>query len=287
MKKTKIKADKFFNQKNQIQEYNEIYDGLNFEREYPANKKRLEIFVDLLKIIKPKKILDAGCGNGMPMVSILDNGFNCIGFDNAPNMVDEAKKNLIKNGYNSNLVCEGNFESFKSSYLFDCILGMGAFYYSEKPSKTIGQMTSNLVKGGHLIFSLRNKLFDLVTLNNYTNNLLKELFSTNESKILDKEFNRIIDQNNIEVDYKKKNTIDSNNVLSTVHNPLTVQKDLLDKNNLKLQNLYFYHYHAYPPKIEHYSPREFNEASWKIEDPLNWKGYFLASGFIVDAIKIS
>ena len=74
--KNKKDAYSFFNTKKQIAHYTDIYNQKpNFKLDYPANKKRLEITIKQLKKINPKKILDAGCGNGLPLINIKKKGF--------------------------------------------------------------------------------------------------------------------------------------------------------------------------------------------------------------------
>ena len=51
----KILSHKFFNSKNNTNHYSQIYKKINFEKSYPANVKRLEIFKSLIKKYKPKK----------------------------------------------------------------------------------------------------------------------------------------------------------------------------------------------------------------------------------------
>ena len=92
----KINAFQYFNKENPVKEYSEMYKKLRLDIRYPANVKREEIFVKLLKKHKPKKIVDAGCGAGMPLIDIKKRGFNIIGYDKAKNMVLEAKENLKK-----------------------------------------------------------------------------------------------------------------------------------------------------------------------------------------------
>ncbi len=95
--KNKKDAYSFFNTKKQIAHYTDIYNQKpNFKLDYPANKKRLEITIKQLKKINPKKILDAGCGNGLPLINIKKKGFNIEGFDKSKNMVLAAKENLKK-----------------------------------------------------------------------------------------------------------------------------------------------------------------------------------------------
>jgi hypothetical protein len=86
-------------------------------------------------------------------------------------------------------------------------------------------------------------------------------------------------------DVFSKTNIDEKNVFSKTHNPLNIEKDLLDKTNLSLQGIYFYHFHFLPPAFENNFPVKFRRESWKIENPTDWRGFFLASGFVVDCIK--
>ena len=49
-------------------------------------------FLNLLKKHNPKKIVDAGCGAGMPLINIKKKGYNIVGYDKAKMMVLEEKK---------------------------------------------------------------------------------------------------------------------------------------------------------------------------------------------------
>ena len=95
----KILSHKFFNSKDNANHYFQIYKKINFKESYPADVKRSEIFKSLIKKYKPKIIIDAGCGAGMPLIDIKKRGFNIIGYDKAKNMVLEAKENLKKNRF--------------------------------------------------------------------------------------------------------------------------------------------------------------------------------------------
>ena len=66
MKKTN--AYQFFNKDYSVKEYSDMYKKLRLDIRYPANVKRDQIFVKLIKKHKPKKIIDAGCGAGMPLI---------------------------------------------------------------------------------------------------------------------------------------------------------------------------------------------------------------------------
>ena len=284
-------AFEFFNSDNEVKEYSDMYKKLDFDDiSYPANVKREMIFIELLKKHKPKKIIDAGCGAGMPLVDIKKRGFDIIGYDKAKNMVLEAKENLKNNKLSPDLVFYDDFENPKEvkDNSADCILGMGAFYYSKNVNQTLLNQKRILKENGRLIFSLRNRLFDLVTLNNYTKNLLDELYEVDKLKEewkvnyndLTKNFT---DRNKI----RQKKNIDEEGVYNHVpHNPLTITDEMAAL-GLSVEGIYFYHFHALPPLFEAFDKKYFREISWKIENPLDWRGYFLASTFIIDCKKVS
>ena len=60
----------------------------------------------------------------------------------------------------------------------------------------------------------------------------------------------------------------------------------MSKLGLSVEGIYFYHFHALPPVFENYDKIYFRKLSWKIENPLDWRGFLLASTFIVDCKKI-
>ena len=284
----KINAFQFFNKSSSVKEYSDMYKKLRLDLSYPANVKREKIFLKLLKKHKPKKIIDAGCGTGMPLIDIKKKGFNIVGYDKAKNMVLEAKENLRKHKLSSDLIFYDDFENPKriKNNSVDCILGMGAFYYSRNVNKTLLNQKKKLKKNGRLIFSLRNRLFDIVTLNNYTKKFLDEIY---EVKSLKKEWkNRYKSLTKNFSDRKKfkfKN-IDEEGVYNHIpHNPLTIS-DQMAKLGLSVEGIYFYHFHALPPVFENYDKLYFRKLSWKIENPLDWRGFLLASTFIVDCKKI-
>ena len=285
----KIDAFKYFNKKSPVREYSETYKKLRFNIRYSQNVKREEIFVNLVKKYKPKKIVDAGCGAGMPLIQIKKKGFNIIGYDKAKNMVLEARENLKKNKFSTDLVFIDDFENPKKikNNSVDCILGMGAFYYAKNVNKTLLNQKKKLKKNGRIIFSLRNRLFDIITLNNYTKKFLDEIY---ETKKLKKEWknkyknltNNYTDRNKI----KLEKNIDEAGVHNHIpHNPLTITDEMASL-GLSVEGIYFYHYHAFPPMFETLDKNYFRKISWKIENPLDWRGFFLASTFVVDCKKI-
>ena len=286
MKKTS--AFKFFNKDYEVETYTKEYKKLRLDIRYPSDFKREQIFVKILEKHKPKKIIDAGCGSGMPLIDIKKRGFNIIGYDKAKNMVLEAKENLKKNRLSPNLVFHDDFESPKKikNNSVDCILGMGAFYYAKNVNKTLLNQKKKLKKNGRLIFSLRNRLFDVATLNNYTKIFLDQIYEVKKLKKQWKKRYKNLTKNFS--DRKKFNfkNIDEKGVYNHIpHNPLTINQEMA-KLGLSVEGIYFYHFHAFPPEFENYDAHYFRKVSWKMENPLDWRGFFLASAFVIDCKKI-
>lgn len=283
----KENAFSFFNSEYSIDRYTELYKKIKLDSRYPANVKRLEIFLGLLKKHKPKKIVDAGCGAGMPLIKIKQLGFNIVGYDKATNMVDQAKKNLKKNNLSTNLIFHDDFENPKliRKNSVDCILGMGAFFYAKNFKKTIRNQIKQLKKNGRMIFSLRNRLFDITTLNDYTIKFLSEIYEIRKlKKSWKNKYYKLFDGFSKRRRYKLKN-IDDEGVYSLVHNPLNISNELKTL-GLQCEGLYFYHFHSFPPVFENFDQLYFRKTSWKMENPKDWRGFLLASGFVVDCKKI-
>lgn len=257
---------------------------------YPNHIYRLNIFLNLLNQIKPKKLLDIGCGNGEPIKSFLRAGHDAYGFDYSDEMVQQANANLFKDGFDPTRISKNNMDELYgiSNDEFDCMVGLGSLYYSRNFNETINKITSLLPKNGHLIFSLRNELFSLFSLNEYTydfyvNKLMPSSEMAPETRA---DLNRSLSLAFLNDSHKKKfQTTDDKKVFSTYHNPLTVNSEILKPNGLILEGIYYYHYHAMPPIFEHVHTKEFRELSAKMEDPLDWRGAFLCSTFVVHAVK--
>ena len=284
----KKSAFKFFNKNYEVETYTKEYKKLRLDIRYPSDFKREQIFLKILEKHKPKKIIDAGCGSGMPLIDIKKRGFNIIGYDKAKNMVLEAKENLKKNSLSPNLVFHDDFENPKKikNNSVDCILGMGAFYYAKNVNQTLLNQKKKLKKNGRLIFSLRNRLFDVATLNNYTKIFLDQIYEVKKLKKQWKKRYKNLTKNFS--DRKKFNfkNIDEKGVYNHIpHNPLTINQEMA-KLGLSVEGIYFYHFHAFPPEFENYDAHYFRKVSWNMENPLDWRGFFLASAFIIDCKKV-
>ena len=143
-----------------------------------------------------------------------------------------------------------------------------------------------LKKNGRLIFSARNRLFDIATLNNYTKKFLDEIYNIKKLKNNWKRKYENLTKNFSNRNKFKIKNIDEKGVYNHIpHNPLTITSEML-KLGLKVEGMYFYHYHALPPLFENFDQHYYRKISWKMENPTDWRGFLLASAFVIDCKKI-
>lgn len=287
-KSVDLDAYKFFGM--EAKKYGEQYKPNDLAKLYPEHVFRLNIFLNILATIKPNRTLDIGCGSGQPLLAFLQEGYDAHGFDYSNEMVEQAKQLLSSNDLNPARVSQNNMEDIENILpgYYDCMVGLGSLYYSRSFESTIRQIGSLLPKGGNFIFSLRNELFSLFSLNAYTSDFfLKNLIpSASLSTDLRARLGTFLDERFRPLGAAKKFlTIDDQKVYSLYHNPLTVEREVLTPNGFSLKNIYYYHYHALPPEFEHSDTEEFRKLSCELENPTDWRGMFMSSSFVVHAVK--
>lgn len=258
---------------------------------YPANVFRLNAIINILNDIKPNKVLDIGCGTADPLLAMRNAGHNVHGFDYAEEMVAVAKENVVKAGYSDDIIFRDNMENIQNaqSGSYDCAVALGSVYYARDFPTTIANIAGLLPSGGHMVISLRNDLFSMFSMNDYSvEYMYRTFFPVDDlSPDLRKRLDQIMQERHKVDDVEKAfETIDDRLVHTYNHNPLTVQSDILTPHGLMQKGLYFYHFHALPPIFEHTDRDEFRRLSAKLEEnATDWRGMFMCSTFIVHAQK--
>jgi len=286
-KKGKQKAKDYYDQEagDYIKMYQEGYD------QYPANLIRIKFIIERLKKNNVKTILDTGCGTCGPMLKLLKENFDVKGFDFSKDMVKEGKKELEKAGYDPDLIHFADLEDEVSlpKEKFDAILALGVFPHIVDEKKALSNMEKLLNPNGLVFIEFRNDLFASYTLNKYS---------------LDFFLNRVIDLNSFPeqvrdevIDfYSERLKVDKpikeeggkiryEDILAKFRNPLSIENELFEPCNFSIVDIHFYHYHALPPIFESKYPKLFRELSLKMERPNDWRGYLMASAFVIEARK--
>lgn len=286
-KSGKEKAKKYYDQeaKNYIQMYKEGY------KEYPANLIRLNFILERLKQNKIKKVLDAGCGTCSPMIRLLKEGFIVKGFDFSEEMVKEGRKELKKVGCDANLIFQADLEDDAAlpDEKFDALIALGVFPHILNERKALANMRKRLNKQGLVFIEFRNDLFAAYTLNKYSIEFflnrvidLSSLPNDIAKRVIDFYSERLkVDK----PDKKEKGKISYTDILAKFHNPLNIEEELFRPTGFSIVKIHFYHYHALPPIFENRYPGLFRELSLKMEKPNDWRGYLMASAYVVEARK--
>ena len=279
-------------------QYQPIYD------EYPANQKRLDFMIKRLSALRPSTLLDCGCGEGSPIRSIAETGIEVWGFDFVPEMVEKAKSNLKPIGL-SDRVWAGDItdlKSFKPSGIetpdtFEVCMAMGVFPHLTDEVHALKNMAAVTRNGGRIFVEFRNELFSLFTLNRYSyafykDNLMKTASLESEKPESSAEIHAITEKIkpffSLDQPPVRSGSADApgyDTILSKFHNPLNLSP-LFKSVGLKIEDIFFYHYHAIPPMFEREHSHLFRDASLEMEqDPHDWRGYFMASAFVIEAVK--
>tara|TARA_B100000029_G_C17420751_1_gene904219 strand:- start:217 stop:1074 length:858 start_codon:yes stop_codon:yes gene_type:complete len=274
----------------EAKQYKKMYQP-GYEK-YPANLIRLKLIIKRLNENKSKRVLDAGCGSAIPMIRLLQKGFDVSGFDFSKQMVDFAKYELELAKYSSDRAFHADLQKKNTmpKKKFDAILALGVFPHIRNEKIALRNIRNCLKKDGRTYIEFRNELFSTFSMNKYSAD-----FFLNELIDLQK-FPRDIKREIISF-YSKKlsikpptkrkdGRISYDEILAKFRNPLTIEDELFMPEKMKVNNIHFYHFHSMPPIFQKKYPKLFINTSKKLEKADSWKGYFLCSAFVVEASKL-
>lgn len=280
-------------------EYIDEYDPqqLLSRDEYPANYFRLELLKKRFADLKPRRILDAGAGSGVPALRLCEHigARNLVAFDITPDMVACLKELFQANGLSAGAVFEGNVEDAGSfdratrGGLFDAVLMLGVVPHVNDDLVVLRQTRRCLRPGGRAFVSFRNDLFNLFTMNRYTHDFItSELLDG-----VDDEVRRPVREAlsaRLAMDKPPLRTTNVvggagyDTILARSHNPLEAAS-LFSEAGFASTRLHWYHYHAALPMLDGgaVDRKAFRAASMKLEGSDDWRGHFLCSAYVVEA----
>lgn len=101
----------------------------------------------------PARILDLGCGGGWTSVFFALRGYNVVGQDIAPDMIELAIENRMRNGLspeNLDFVC-GDYEAIAAADEFDCAVFFDSLHHSDDEALAIRSAYAALKPSGILV----------------------------------------------------------------------------------------------------------------------------------------
>jgi SAM-dependent methyltransferase len=151
------------------------YDDGRHPRSYPVGIQRLrltmEVVVERLGS-RRGKLVDLGCGGGELCAHAADLGFEVVGVDIAGGMIGEAERRrhtLSEAGQRRLRLHEGDaLASGLPAGVADAVTAIGLVEYLDSDDQFFREAARLLRPGGVLVVSCRNRLFNVASLNHYT-----------------------------------------------------------------------------------------------------------------------
>jgi SAM-dependent methyltransferase len=280
----------------------------NYHRDYYSDKAAYPpvhegLVRKLLVDAGARNVLDAGCGPASMLRGLAGLGIELFGFDLTPEMVQEARRVIAPLGVPENHIWEGSVAdpaAFRvqgmESAEFDAAICVGVFPHVpvELENAALANLHAAVRPGGLVAVEARNQLFALFTLNRYShrfflNDLVREeeLFEGQDESVRRKVLDELGQRFRLDlppVRGGKAGEPGYDEVLSRTHNPLVFREKFAAVGFRDVRVL-FYHYHCLPPLCERSAPELFRQRSLAMENPEDWRGYFMASAFVVTGIR--
>ncbi len=143
---------------------NDAYDKLAKSYDETIDTKPHNAYYDrpavqsLVPTVKHKKILDAGCGNGVYLEWLIANGANAYGFDANKKMLEFAKARVGNKAKLFKAIFEDEF-TFLENNFFDGIISALAITYVMDLECLFSKFNKVLKDGGWFVFSTEHPFF--------------------------------------------------------------------------------------------------------------------------------
>lgn len=269
----------------------------DLSRPYPANYFRLQLLMNSFASKGIRRVIEVGVGEGTPLASLGRMGLDVWGFDISRQMVERSKSKMQESGMDPEHIFWADIQDpttyghvFQQGQ-FDGLMALGVMSHIENEDMALQNMSTLVRPGGSVFIEFRNKLFSLFTFNRYTfefrlNDLLQGV-SPAVKKSVEEDL-----ESRLRMDMPPlRNAIEGSDapgydaILSKFHNPFELTS-LFSRHGFENVRLLWYHYHPAMPYLEKTLPEQFREEGIRLEhEPSDWRGYFLCSAFVVEAVK--
>lgn len=270
----------------------------DLEQSYPANYFRLEKLLSFCQRKNVKTALEVGVGDGTPLAAVASLGVDVWGFDIADQMVTKAKTNIenVQDGRPEQIFVAdiqdcSTYRQIVPTGGFDALIAMGVMPHIADEQAALNNITALLKPGGSIFIEFRNKLFSLFTFNRKTVEfILEELLIDAPPKIRDLVSNDLSLRLRMDMPPVRDKVANSDApgydaILSKYHNPFEITETFQNL-GFKQFELHWYHYHPGMPYLEETDRQLFRDSAIAMEhETSSWRGYFLASAFVIEAVK--
>ena len=280
--------------------YDDYYES---DSAYPP--VHTDIVRRILERAAPQTLLDAGCGPASMLRDLPAIGRGRYGFDLTPEMIAEARRVMALQDVPETHFWEGSVldpDAFRGPQgtpaAFDAVICFGVLPHipADSDALVFERIHGALAEGGLVAIEGRNQLFALFTLNRYSRNFFREALIREEALLesagdekekVRQSLQELDERFRVDLPPRRKGYEDEpgyDEVLSRTHNPFEVMEAARNAGFRDVE-VHFYHFHCLPPMFESKFPSLFRKLSVEMENTGDWRGYFMASAFILTGIK--
>jgi len=277
--------------------YGEQYDESRIwtNEEYPANFFRLKLVREMLQASGAGSLYELGVGDATPLVTIASDGIRVAGNDISPEMVKHARANMSAHGLDplaidlldvQDAVGLATIREHVGS--FDAVMALGVIPHVEDDNAFVSAMDSFLRPGGQLILQFRNAMFSMFTFNRLSKEFILDELLVDVPAAIRQVVERDLDLR-LAVDKPPVRTRPTGDgydeILARFHNPFELA-DLVRSHGYSDVRFHWYNYHpAYPMLAGQIDARAYREAQIALEHEGTWRGMFLCSAGVIEAVK--
>ena len=264
-------------------------------KEYPANYFRLQLVQRLLAEAGVNSLYELGVGDATPLSTIGSTGIRVAGHDISPEMVKFARANMEARGLDPALISLLDAQDSvaiaaerEMRGAFDAVMALGVIPHVLDDNAFVAAMDTFVRPGGRLILQFRNSMFSMFTFNRLTREfILDELLVGVPEKIravvaADLDARLAVDKPPV----RTRPTGDGyDEILSRFHNPFELAH-VVENHGFSGVKYHWYNYHpTYPMIADQIDARTYREAQVALEHEGTWRGMFLCSAGIIEAVK--
>lgn len=263
--------------------------------EYPANFFRLKLVRKLLNDAGVKSLYEHGVGDATPLVTIAGDGIRVAGNDISPEMVKFARTNLINHGLDPGAVNLLDVQSQDAINAererageFEAVMALGVIPHVEDDGWFVASMDKFMAPGGRMLLQFRNSMFSMFTFNRLTKEFVMDELLPDVPASVRLAVETDLDQR-LAADKPSKRTRPTGDgydeILSRFHNPFELS-EIVKSFGYKEIQFHWYNYHpAYPMLSGEIDPKVYRQAQIDLEGDTSWRGMFLCSAGLIEAVK--
>jgi 2-polyprenyl-3-methyl-5-hydroxy-6-metoxy-1,4-benzoquinol methylase len=274
-------------------QYNEAMIWTN--EEYPANYFRLKMVRRILAEAGVQSLYEHGVGDATPLVTIASDGIRVAGNDVSPEMVKVARANMLEHGLDPESISFLDVQDSNAITAereragdFEAVMALGVIPHVTDDHAFVSSMDLFLNPGGRLLLQFRNSMFSMFTFNRLTKEfILDELIpdvpeSVRQVVQADLDLRLAVDKPPL----RTRPTGDGyDEILSRFHNPFELSEVVKSFGYSGLK-FHWYNYHpAYPMIAGNIDPKVYRQAQMDLEGDQSWRGMFLCSAGVIEAVK--